>query len=144
MCGCDCCISSKSMHSYLLTWSNSRLRHLKDRSHNAHGVPQERRRTVNPLRGKREFLANETVKVNPNGGKQGEIPKKESPGIANNKSDPNGCQKELVPRRPWGNSNKNPSGSNSAVQAETKGDPRRVNPIWILCPSTIRASTKRK
>ena len=54
------------------------------------GVPQERRRTVNPLQGKTEFLANETVKVNPNGEKKGGIPKKESPGIANNKSDPNG------------------------------------------------------
>ena len=59
------------------------------------GVPQERRRTVNPLRGKTEFLANETVKVNPNGGKQGGIPKKESPGIANKKSDPNGRQRNL-------------------------------------------------
>ena len=34
-----------------------------------HGVPQERRRTLNPLRGKTEFLANETVKVNPQRGK---------------------------------------------------------------------------
>ena len=93
------------------------------------GVPQERRRTVNPLRGKTEFLANETVKVNPNGGKQGGIPKKESPGIANNKSDPNGRQKELVPRRPRGNSNKKPSGSNSAVPAEAKGNPRRKIPF---------------
>ena len=89
------------------------------------GVPQERRRTVNPLRGKTEFLANETAKVNPNVIKQGGIPKKESPGIVNNKSDPNGRQKELVPRRPRGNSNKNPSGSNSAVSAEAKGNPRR-------------------
>ena len=32
-------------------------------------VPQERRRTVNPLRGKTEFLANETSKVNPQRGK---------------------------------------------------------------------------
>ena len=34
-----------------------------------YGVPQERRRTVNPLRGKTEFLANETGKVNPQRGK---------------------------------------------------------------------------
>ena len=87
------------------------------------GFPQERRRTVNPLRRKTEFLANEKFKVNPNGGKQGGIPKKESLGIANNKSDPNRRQKELVPRRPRGNSNKNPSGSNSAVPAEEKGNP---------------------
>ena len=55
-----------------------------------HGVPQERRRTVNPLRGKTEFLANKNIKVNTNGGKQEGISKKEYPGIANNKRDPNG------------------------------------------------------
>ena len=88
------------------------------------GYPQERRRTVNPLRGKTELLANKTVKVNPNGGKQGGITEKESPGIANNKSDKNGCQKELVPRRPRGNSNKNSIGSSSAVPAKAKGDPQ--------------------
>ena len=93
------------------------------------GVPQERRRTVNPLRGKTEFLPNKTVKVNPNRGKQGGIPEKESPGIANNKSNPNGCQTELVPRRPRGNSNKDPSGSNSAVPAKAKGNPRREIPF---------------
>ena len=97
----------------------------KDYWDQINGVPQERRRTVNPLRGKTEFLANETVKVNPNGGKQGGIPKKESPGIANKKSNPNGRQKELVPRRPRGNSNKNPRRSNSAVRAEAKGNTRR-------------------
>ena len=89
------------------------------------GFPQEKIRTVNALRGKTEFLANETIKVNPNRGKQGGIPEKESTGIANNKSDPNGRQKELVPRHPRGNSNKNPSGSNSAVPAKAKGNPRR-------------------
>ena len=92
-------------------------------------VPQERRITVNPLRGKTDLLANKTIKVNPNGVKQGGILKKESPGIANNKSDPNGRQKELVPRRPRGNSNKNPSGSNSAVPAKAKGNPRRESPF---------------
>ena len=86
-------------------------------------VPQERRRTVNPLRGKMEFLANETIKVNPTGGKQGGIPEKKSPGIVNNKSDPNRRQTELVPRRPRGNSNKDPSGSNSEVPAKAKRNP---------------------
>ena len=38
--------------------------------------------------GENGVLANETIKVTPNEGKQGGIPKKESPGIANNKSDP--------------------------------------------------------
>ena len=87
------------------------------------GVPQERIRTVNPLREKKEFLANKTVKVNPNGGKQGGIPNKESPGIANNKSDPNVRQKELVPRRPRGNSNKNPIGVIPLYQRKQRGTP---------------------
>ena len=87
------------------------------------------RRTVNLLQGKTEFLANETFKVNPNGEKQGGIPKRESLGIANNKSDPNGRQKELVPRPPWGNSNKNPSGSNSTVPVKAKGNPLRGIPF---------------
>ena len=41
-----------------------------------------------------------TIKVNSNGGKQGGIPEKESPGIPNPKDDPNGRQMELVPRLP--------------------------------------------
>ena len=62
-------------------------------------VPKERIRTVNLLQGKLNFLANKTIKVNPNGGKQGGIPEKESLGIANPKSNPNGLQTKLVPRR---------------------------------------------
>ena len=57
---------------------------------------------------------NKIIKVNPNGGKQGGIIEQESLEIVNNKSDPNGRQMELVPRRPQGNSNKDPSESNSA------------------------------
>ena len=98
------------------------------------GVPQERRRTVNPLRGKPEFLANENIKVNPNEGKQGRIPKKESPGIANYKSDPNRRQKELVLRRPQGNSNKNLSRSNSVVPAKTKRALPKGNPLLNFTP----------
>ena len=56
-----------------------------------------------PPTGKTEFLADERIKVNPNGEKQGEILEKESPGIANNKTDQNRRQKELVLRRPRGN-----------------------------------------
>ena len=85
--------------------------------------------TVNPLRGKMEFLANKTIKVSPNGGKERGIPEKESPGIVNNKSDPNGCQTELVPRRLRGNSNKDPIRSNSAVPAKAKRNPRRESPF---------------
>ena len=76
-----------------------------------------------------EFLANKTIKVNPNGEKQGGIPEKESPGIANPKSDPNGRQKELVPRRARGNYNKNPRRSKSAVPAKAKGNPRKESPF---------------
>ena len=32
--GCECCISSKSMHSYLLTWRDRHIKHLKYISHN--------------------------------------------------------------------------------------------------------------
>ena len=64
-----------------------------------YGVLQERRITLNPLQEKTKFLAKKTIKVNPNGGKQGGIPEKESLGISNNKSDPYERQKELVPRR---------------------------------------------
>ena len=40
-----------------------------------------------------EFLANKNIKVNPNGGKQGRIPEKESPGIANKKAIQTGAKK---------------------------------------------------
>ena len=66
---------------------------------------------------------NKTIKVNPNGGKQGGIIEKEYPGIAKNKSDPNGRKTELVPRRPQGNSNKDPSGSNSALPVKANKNP---------------------
>ena len=94
-----------------------------------HLVPQESRRTLNPLRGKTEFLSKEKIKVNPNGGKQGGIPEKESPGIFNNQIDPNGRHTELVPRRARGNSNKDTSGSNSDVPAKAKRNPRRESPF---------------
>ena len=34
MCGCECCISAKIMHSSLLTWRYFHMKQLKDRSHN--------------------------------------------------------------------------------------------------------------
>ena len=82
-----------------------------------------------PATGGNWVPSEQIIEVNPNGGKQGGIPEKESPGIVNNKSNPNGRQKELVPRRPRGNSNKNPSRSNSAVPAKAKGNPRRESPF---------------
>ena len=35
MCGCECCISAKSMHSSLLSWSDRYLKKLKDQSQNS-------------------------------------------------------------------------------------------------------------
>ena len=35
MCGCECCISAKSMHSSLLSWRDFYLKKLKDCSQNA-------------------------------------------------------------------------------------------------------------
>ena len=72
-----------------------------------------------------EFLANKTIKVYPNRGKQGGTPEKESPGIANPKSDPNWRQTKLVPSRPRENFNKDPSLSKSEVPAKTKRNPQR-------------------
>ena len=62
----------------------------------------------------------QTIRVNPKGGKQGGTPKKEFPGIANTKGDPNGRQTELVPRRLLENSNQDPSKSNSEAPAKAK------------------------
>ena len=35
MCGCECFIFAKIIHSLLLTWCGHHLKHLKDRSKNA-------------------------------------------------------------------------------------------------------------
>ena len=35
MCGCECCISAKSIYYYFLTWYDFNLKQLKDRIHNA-------------------------------------------------------------------------------------------------------------
>ena len=38
MCGCDFCISAKSMHSYLLSWRDFYLNKLKDLSQSAKNI----------------------------------------------------------------------------------------------------------
>ena len=38
MCGFECCISAKSIHSSLLTWRYHNLKQLKDVSHNAQNI----------------------------------------------------------------------------------------------------------
>ena len=48
--------------------------------------------------GKNVVPHEQIIRVNPNGGKQGGIPEKESPGIENPKSDPSLRQTELIPR----------------------------------------------
>ena len=35
MCGCECCISAKSIHSSLLSWRDRYLKKLKDKSQNS-------------------------------------------------------------------------------------------------------------
>ena len=35
MCGCECCISAKSIHSSLLSWRDRYLKRIKDQSQNA-------------------------------------------------------------------------------------------------------------
>ena len=35
MCGCECCISAKSIHSSLLSWRDKYLKKLKDKSQNS-------------------------------------------------------------------------------------------------------------
>ena len=74
----------------------------------------------------------QTIRVNPNGGKQGGIPEKESPGIANPKGDPNRRQTELVLRRPRENSNEDPSGHQKEVfprhQRKQRGIPEKESP----------------
>ena len=50
-----------------------------------------------PPTGENVIPRKQIIKVNPNRGKQGGIPEKESPGIANTKGNPNGHQTELLP-----------------------------------------------
>ena len=38
MCGCECCISAKSIHSSLISWRDRYLKKLKDKIQNAQGI----------------------------------------------------------------------------------------------------------
>ena len=38
MCGCECCISAKRIHSSLLSWRDRYLKKLKDQSQNAQSI----------------------------------------------------------------------------------------------------------
>ena len=87
-----------------------------------------------PPTGENVFPREQNIRVNPNGGKQGGIPEKESLGIANPKGDLSGrqtglVQTELVPRRLQENSNEDPSGHQKEViprhQRKQRGIPER-------------------
>ena len=73
----------------------------------------------------------QTIRVNPNGGKV-VIPEKESSGIANPKGYPIGLQTELVPRCPRENSNKDPSWRQKELiprhKRKQRGIPERESP----------------
>ena len=78
------------------------------------------------------FPRKRTIRVNPNGGKQGGIPEKESLGIANPKVDLSGCQTELVLRCPRENSNEDPSWRQNKLiprhQRKRRGIPKNESP----------------
>ena len=74
MCGCECCISAKSIHSPLLYWRDRHLKKLKDKSKNAqrrrsgekaHHIYTTYKNTVIPhgrhIYAKASGLANETM-----------------------------------------------------------------------------------
>ena len=71
-----------------------------------------------------------TIRVDPNRGKQVGVPKKESPGIANPKGDPNRRQTELVLKLPRENSNKDPSGRKNEVIPRHQRQQRGSAP-WV-------------
>ena len=83
-----------------------------------------------PTTGENVFPHKQTIRVNPNRGKQGGIPKKESLGIADPKGNPSWHLTELYPRCPRENSNEDPiwrqKGIHSEAPAKAKRNPREV------------------
>ena len=74
MCGCECCISDKSIHSLLLSWRDRYLKKIKDKSKNAqrrrsgkkaHHIYETYKNTVMPhgrhIYSKASDMANETM-----------------------------------------------------------------------------------
>ena len=82
---------------------------------NACNSPRKEK-NIKPPTGGNVVPHEQTIKVNPNRGKQGQNPQE---GISG------GHQMELVPRRPQENSNENLSGSNSMAPAKAKINPRK-------------------
>ena len=87
--------------------------------------PPGREKNSKPPTGEILVPHEQTIKLKPNGVKQGGTPEAKSPGIANPKGDPNGRQTELVPRRPRENSNEDPSISNSEAPEKPERNPRK-------------------
>ena len=87
--------------------------------------------------GKNVVPHKQTIRVNPNGGKQGGISEKESSGIANPKGDPSGRQTELVPRCPRENSNEDTSWRQKELiprhQRNQRGIPEKES-LGIITP----------
>ena len=78
-----------------------------------------------------------TIRVNPNGVKQGGIPKKESLMIANPKGNPSGRQTKLFPRCQRENSNEDPSWRQKELiprdQQKWRGIPEK-EPLGVFTP----------
>ena len=85
-----------------------------------------------PPTGENVVTHEQTIRVNPNGGKQGGIPEKESPGIANPKGDPIWRLTELVLRCLQENSNEDPSWRQKELitrhQRKRTGIPKKESP----------------
>ena len=82
--------------------------HINDRQKKICSSPRKAKNSKSPT-GEYVVPHKQTRRVNPNRGKQGVIPEKESPGIANSKGDPSWRQRELILRCQGGNSNEDPS-----------------------------------
>ena len=82
-----------------------------------------------PPTGENVVPREQIIQVNPNGGKKGEIPEKESTGIANPKGNPNGRQTKLVPRHPLKNSKEDPSEVIPRHQRKQIGIPKKESPL---------------
>ena len=95
-------------------------------------ISPRKEKNSKPPTGENVVPRKQTIRVNPNGEKQGGIPKKESPGIANPKGDLSGRQTELVPRCPRENSNEDPSWCQNEFiprhQQKQRGTPEKESP----------------
>ena len=100
-----------------------------------------------PPTGENLVLHERINRVNPNGGKQGEIPEKESPGIANPEGNPSWHQTELILRCQRENSNKDLNWRQNELiprrQRKRKGIPEKEYPEFSFLME-IQAGAKRK